>query len=100
MFVPDSDPRLNREDNGTLMIEIMPQQQQILSLLAQGCTSREIARYLKISPRMVKQQMCTLFMEFLVATRILPTGPLAAKDDTERSKQTEPDVGSTHKAVG
>ena len=44
------------------MIKITPRDQQVLKLLAQGCSNKEIARELNISPRTVKQHLRTLFL--------------------------------------
>ena len=43
-------------------IKITPRDYQILKLLAQGCSNKEIARQLGISPRTVKQHLRTLFL--------------------------------------
>jgi DNA-binding NarL/FixJ family response regulator len=43
-------------------IKITPRDQQVLHLLAQGCSNKEIARLLSISPRTVKQHLRTLFL--------------------------------------
>lgn len=43
-------------------IKITPRDQQVLHLLAQGCSNKEIASYLNISPRTVKQHLRTLFL--------------------------------------
>jgi DNA-binding NarL/FixJ family response regulator len=43
-------------------IKITPRDEQVLRLLAQGCSNKEIARSLHISPRTVKQHLRTLFL--------------------------------------
>ncbi|PYX88622.1 MAG: hypothetical protein DMG68_07830 [Acidobacteria bacterium] len=43
-------------------IKITPRDQQVLKLLAQGCSNKEIASQLNISPRTVKQHLRTLFL--------------------------------------
>ncbi len=43
-------------------IKITPRDQQVLELLIQGCSNKEIARELNISPRTVKQHPRTLFL--------------------------------------
>ena len=43
-------------------IKIMPRDGELLRLLAQGCSNKEIAGELNISPRMVKQHLRTLFL--------------------------------------
>jgi DNA-binding NarL/FixJ family response regulator len=57
---PDGDERsamVNLED-----IKITPRDDQVLRLLVQGCSNKEIAAQLKISPRTVKQHLRTLFL--------------------------------------
>lgn len=43
-------------------IKITPRDQQVLKLLVQGCSNKEIAQQLNISPRTVKQHLRTLFL--------------------------------------
>ena len=43
-------------------IKITPRDQQVLQLLMQGCSNKEIASQLNISPRTVKQHLRTLFL--------------------------------------
>jgi len=43
-------------------IKITPRDQEVLRLLAQGCSNKEIAGHLYISPRAVKQHLRTLFL--------------------------------------
>jgi len=43
-------------------IKITPRDEQVLRLLVQGCSNKEIASQLKISPRTVKQHLRTLFL--------------------------------------
>jgi len=43
-------------------IKITPRDQQVLNLLVQGCSNKEIAGQLNISPRTVKQHLRTLFL--------------------------------------
>jgi DNA-binding NarL/FixJ family response regulator len=43
-------------------IKITPRDGQVLRLLVQGCSNKEIAAQLKISPRTVKQHLRTLFL--------------------------------------
>ncbi len=43
-------------------IKITPRDQQVLRLLVQGCSNKEIASALNISPRTVKQHLRTLFL--------------------------------------
>ena len=50
-------------------IKITPRDQQVLRLLVQGCSNKEIASHLNISPRTVKQHLRTLFLR--AGTRVL-----------------------------
>ena len=43
-------------------IKVTPRDQQVLNLLIQGCSNKEIAGQLSISPRTVKQHLRTLFL--------------------------------------
>lgn len=43
-------------------LKITPRDGQVLSLLVQGCSNKEIAEQLHISPRTVKQHLRTLFL--------------------------------------
>ncbi|MFY9646972.1 MAG: helix-turn-helix transcriptional regulator [Terriglobales bacterium] len=43
-------------------IKITPRDQEVLLLLVQGCSNKEIASQLNISPRTVKQHLRTLFL--------------------------------------
>jgi DNA-binding NarL/FixJ family response regulator len=43
-------------------IKITPRDQQVLELLIQGCSNKDIAIQLKMSPRTVKQHLRTLFL--------------------------------------
>jgi DNA-binding NarL/FixJ family response regulator len=43
-------------------IKITPRDHQVLRLLVQGCSNKEIATQLNISPRTVKQHLRTLFL--------------------------------------
>jgi DNA-binding NarL/FixJ family response regulator len=43
-------------------IKVTPRDQQVLNLLVQGCSNKEIAGQLNISPRTVKQHLRTLFL--------------------------------------
>jgi DNA-binding CsgD family transcriptional regulator len=55
-----------REKAKTMMnlneIKITPRDDQVLRLLVQGCSNKEIALHLNISPRTVKQHLRTLFL--------------------------------------
>jgi DNA-binding NarL/FixJ family response regulator len=43
-------------------VKVTPRDQQVLNLLVQGCSNKEIAGQLHISPRTVKQHLRTLFL--------------------------------------
>jgi DNA-binding NarL/FixJ family response regulator len=43
-------------------VKVTPRDQQVLNLLVQGCSNKEIAGQLQISPRTVKQHLRTLFL--------------------------------------
>ena len=43
-------------------IKITPRDEQVLKLLVEGCSNKEIASELNISPRTVKQHLRTLFL--------------------------------------
>lgn len=43
-------------------IKVTPRDQEVLDLLVQGCSNKEIAGHLSISPRTVKQHLRTLFL--------------------------------------
>ena len=43
-------------------IKVTPRDQQVLNLLVQGCSNKEITGQLNISPRTVKQHLRTLFL--------------------------------------
>jgi DNA-binding NarL/FixJ family response regulator len=43
-------------------IKVTPRDRQVLDLLVQGCSNKEIAGQLHISPRTVKQHLRTLFL--------------------------------------
>ena len=43
-------------------IKITPRDEQVLKLLVEGCSNKEIADQLNISPRTVKQHLRTLFL--------------------------------------
>ncbi len=43
-------------------VKVTPRDEQVLKLLVQGCSNKEIADQLNISPRTVKQHLRTLFL--------------------------------------
>jgi DNA-binding CsgD family transcriptional regulator len=75
------------EQNG---IKLEPRDQQVLRLLAQGCSNKEIATFLNTSPRSVKLHLRRLFLELLVATKAAPaTGLKAERHETEEPQPAE-----------
>jgi DNA-binding NarL/FixJ family response regulator len=57
------DPAARRQNVINLeQIKITRRDQQVLKLLVQGCSNKDIAAELKISPRTVKQHLRTLFL--------------------------------------
>jgi len=44
-------------------IKITQRDEQVLKLLVEGCSNKDIAAQLSISPRTVKQHLRTLFLE-------------------------------------
>jgi DNA-binding NarL/FixJ family response regulator len=64
---PDSSRRYPQEAKETNVMDldrmkVTPRDQQVLDLLVQGCSNKEIAGQLSISPRTVKQHLRTLFL--------------------------------------
>lgn len=57
-FVANQEPLMIDLD----AIKITPRDEEVLRLLAQGCSNKEIAGHLNISPRTVKQHLRTLFL--------------------------------------
>ena len=53
---------LNRTMLNLDQIKITRRDQEVLRLLVQGCSNKDIAAELKISPRTVKQHLRTLFL--------------------------------------
>jgi DNA-binding NarL/FixJ family response regulator len=51
------EPMINLEE-----VKITPRDEEVLKLLVEGCSNREIADQLNISPRTVKQHLRTLFL--------------------------------------
>jgi DNA-binding NarL/FixJ family response regulator len=47
---------------GLQEIKVTPRDREVLNLLIQGCSNKEIAGQLNISPRTVKQHLRTLFL--------------------------------------
>jgi ATP/maltotriose-dependent transcriptional regulator MalT len=43
-------------------VKVTARDQEVLNLLVQGCSNKEIASHLRISPRTVKQHLRTLFL--------------------------------------
>jgi DNA-binding NarL/FixJ family response regulator len=57
-----SETLLEEAMNNLNDIKITPRDAQVLKLLVQGCSNKEIADQLQISPRTVKQHLRTLFL--------------------------------------
>ena len=69
-------------------IKITPRDQQVISLLVQGCSNKEIAAQLKISPRTVKQHLRTLFLRAGIRDgrkRVKLATAMFAKEQTEHA---------------
>ena len=67
-------------------IKITPRDQQVISLLVQDCSNKEIASQLKISPRTVKQHLRTLFLRAGIRDgrkRVKLATAIFAKQETE-----------------
>ena len=60
LFIVSEAGSFNMIDLGDM--KITPRDQQVLNLLIQGCSNKEIGRQLGISPRTVKQHLRTLFL--------------------------------------
>ena len=43
-------------------VKVTPRDREVLNLLVQGCSNKEIAGQLQIGPRTVKQHLRTLFL--------------------------------------
>jgi len=54
--------QVNRGQVNLDQVKVTPRDQQVLNLLVQGCSNKEIAGQLNISPRTVKQHLRTLFL--------------------------------------
>jgi DNA-binding NarL/FixJ family response regulator len=65
-FIPTAERNYScREEKSVLNvhdIKVTPRDEQVLKLLVQGCSNKEIAGHLQISPRTVKQHLRTLFL--------------------------------------
>jgi DNA-binding NarL/FixJ family response regulator len=67
-------------------IKITPRDEEVLRLLAQGCSNKEIAGHLNISPRTVKQALRTLFLRAGITEgrkRVKLATAMFAKDQME-----------------
>jgi DNA-binding NarL/FixJ family response regulator len=67
-------------------IKITPRDEEVLRLLAQGCSNKEIAGQLNISPRTVKQHLRTLFLRAGITDgrkRVILATAVFAKEQTE-----------------
>jgi hypothetical protein len=75
----------------TPMIEPKSSDHELLRMLAQGCSNKEIASFLNVSPPTVKKHLQTLFLELLVAKETAPV-PLLT---TERHRTEKPQPVAT-----
>ncbi|MBZ5667157.1 MAG: LuxR C-terminal-related transcriptional regulator [Acidobacteriia bacterium] len=57
------------------MIEPQSRDHELLRMLAQGCSNKEIASFLNVNPPTVKKHLQTLFLELLVAKETAPVSP-------------------------
>ena len=67
-------------------IKITPRDEEVLRLLAQGCSNKEIAGQLNISPRTVKQHLRTLFLRAGITDgrkRVILATAVFAKEQSE-----------------
>ena len=67
-------------------IKITPRDEEVLRLLAQGCSNKEIAGQLNISPRTVKQHLRTLFLRAGITDgrkRVILATAVFAKEQNE-----------------
>jgi DNA-binding NarL/FixJ family response regulator len=65
VLLPEWPPRPGQEVPNVIdlaEVKVTPRDQQVLHLLVQGCSNKEIAGQLNISPRTVKQHLRTLFL--------------------------------------
>jgi len=69
----------------------------VLRMLVNGSTNKEIAAYLQIRPRAVKQYLHTLCLELLVAIDMAPPSGLA---DEPNGKAPVDDAAPEHKLAG
>ena len=63
-------------------IKITPRDEQVLRLLAQGCSNKEIAGHLNISPRTVKYHLRKVFIKLDITSRTQLDRVLPADSDT------------------
>jgi DNA-binding NarL/FixJ family response regulator len=67
-----------------------PPDQQVLLLLVQGCSDKEIAGQLNISPRTVKQHLRTLFLRAGIRDGRKPVKLAIAMFDKEEARSCPP----------
>ena len=64
-------------------VKITPRDEEVLRLLAQGCSNKEIAGSLNISPRTVKQHLPTLFLRAGITEGLFNiSSPTDARNDS------------------
>lgn len=79
-------------------IRLEPRDQQVLRLLAQGCSNKGIASFLNTSPKNVKPHLRRLFLELLVATKAAPA--TESKAEPHGAEKPQPASAPERKTVG
>jgi DNA-binding CsgD family transcriptional regulator len=70
------------ERGNPVKVRLTPRERQIVDLIAQGCTNREIARRLGTKERTVKNQLTPIYGKYNVTNR-LQLAVLAHRKKTE-----------------
>ncbi len=73
-------------------IKITPRDAQVLRLLVQGCSNKEIAVNLNISPRTVKQHLRTLFLRAGIRDGRKRVKLATAMFQTEEMRSCNPEI--------
>jgi DNA-binding NarL/FixJ family response regulator len=74
-------------------IKITPRDREVLHLLAQGCSNKEIATQLNISPRTVKQHLRTLFLRAGITAGRKRVKLATAMYQKEQTQSCSPAIG-------
>ena len=77
-------------------VKVTPRDRQVLNLLVQGCSNKEIAGQLHISPRTVKQHLRTLFLRAGIRDGRKRVKLAIAMFDQTVFDQTAPDRQEAH----